>query len=121
MKLLKGPHPGIGRWRTDIDSGVLALGMEIVCSHCEQSTWFSLEEIANKLKCPRCLREFDFPATAPHKTTWSYKVQGPFAIEDYAQGAYSVAFALHFLTDKVSHELYVDPQFQIEPSKWGAN
>jgi hypothetical protein len=66
---------------------VLILGMEVACSYCDQKTWFSLEQLAVKLKCQRCLRDFDFPLTAPHKNTWSYRVQGPFAIEDYAHGA----------------------------------
>jgi hypothetical protein len=102
-----------------VSGNVLALGMEIACSHCEQSTWFSLEEVANTLKCPRCLREFGFPVTAPRKIKWSYKVQGPFAIQDYAQGAYSVAFGLRFLAERVNHQCTWIPSFTLRQEKGG--
>jgi hypothetical protein len=83
---------------------VLILGMEVACSYCDQKTWFTLEQLGVKLKCQRCLREFDFPLTAPHRNTWSYRVQGPFAIEDYAHGAYCVAAALEFLGHSLGKE-----------------
>jgi hypothetical protein len=85
-------------------SNVLILGMEVPCSECGQTNWLALDQLDTKLKCNRCLREFDFPLTKPHKNTWSYRVQGPFAVEDYAHGAYSVAAALQFLIDEVSSE-----------------
>ena len=76
---------------------VLTLGMDVLCSECGQTTWFALEHLGPKLKCGRCLREFDFPLTEPQKIPWSYRVQGPFAVENFAHGAYCVAFALLFL------------------------
>jgi hypothetical protein len=87
-----------------LGGNVLALGVEVPCSECEHATWFALEQLSTKLKCSRCLREFDFPLTRPNKITWSYRVQGPFAVENYAHGAYCVGAALHFLSEELSHE-----------------
>jgi hypothetical protein len=96
-----------------LSSNILILGMEVPCSECEQTTWFALDQLSTTLKCSRCLREFDFPLTKPHKNTWSYRVQGPFAVEDYAHGAYCVAIALQFLVDEVSRECTWIPSFKL--------
>jgi len=85
-----------------LDSNILTLGIEVPCAHCDHATWYSLEQVGTKLKCERCLREFDFPLTAPRKTVWSYRVQGPFAVENYASGSYCVAASLAFLEDRVA-------------------
>ena len=92
---------------------VLTLGMDVLCSECGQMTWFALEHLGPKLKCGRCLRAFDFPLTEPQKIPWSYRVQGPFAVENFAHGAYCVAFALLFLTDRVSRECTWIPSFKL--------
>lgn len=84
-----------------LKSNVLALGYETKCTECSSSTWYALDELNTKLKCSRCLKEFDFPLTKPHQQIWSYRVQGPFAVEDYAAGSYCVATAIHFLSEQV--------------------
>jgi hypothetical protein len=78
-----------------------------------------LDQLGTKLKCSRCLREFDFPLTTPHKNTWSYRVQGPFAVEDYAHGAYCVAIALQFLVEEVSRECTWMPSFRLHTKDGG--
>jgi hypothetical protein len=94
-------------------SNVLTLGMEVACSHCEQLTWLGLEQLRTKLKCQRCLREFDFPLATPQRNTWSYRVQGPFAVENFANGAYSVATALQFLAKEMGSECTWIPSFRL--------
>jgi hypothetical protein len=101
-----------------LSSNVLILGMEVLCSYCEHPSWFSLGQLDTKLKCERCLREFNFPLIKPHKVTWSYRVQGPFAVEEYAHGGYCVAAALHFLADQVSRDCTWIPSFRLH-SKTG--
>jgi len=96
-----------------LQSNVLILGMEVLCSQCEETTWYALDQLREKLKCGRCLRRFDFPVARPHRNTWSYRVQGPFAVEDYAHGAYCVAMALQFLADKVGRECTWIPSFKL--------
>ena len=100
-------------------SNVLILGLEVPCSECEQTTWFALDQLGTKLKCSRCLRQFDFPLTKPNQNMWSYRVQGPFAVEDYAHGAYCVALALQFLVDKVSRECTWIPSFKLRTKGGG--
>ena len=96
-----------------LGSNVLSLGMDVLCSECGQTTWFALEHLGPKLKCGRCLREFNFPLTEPQKNPWAYRVQGPFAVENFAHGAYCVAFALLFLADRVSRECTWIPSFKL--------
>lgn len=94
-------------------SNVLILGMEVPCSHCEHKTWFDLDNLSSNLKCERCLRQFNFPLTTPHRNVWSYRVQGPFAVEDFANGAYSVATAIHLLANNISRECTWIPSFKL--------
>jgi hypothetical protein len=99
-----------------LGSNVLTLGMDVRCSECDQTTWFALEHLGSKLKCGRCLREFNFPLTEPQKIPWSYRAQGAFAVENFAQGAYCVAFALLFVADRVSRECTWIPSFKLRRS-----
>jgi hypothetical protein len=54
------------------------------------------------LRCERCLQTFDFPAAEPPRDVWAYRANGPFAIENFAQGAYCVALALHFIDEQLA-------------------
>src|SRR5262249_52356029 len=61
-----------------IRCNVLKLGMALRCSLCQQSSWFSLEDLAPELSCLRCLRNFEFPqGSPPRKDAWAYRVIGP--------------------------------------------
>jgi hypothetical protein len=77
---------------------VLRIGLRLQCTTCSQFSWHSLETLAERLRCERCLREFPFPASHPPKESdWCYRTQGPFSVGDFAQGGYTVALALRFL------------------------
>jgi hypothetical protein len=81
-----------------LDRGALRLGARLKCTECGQANWYSLEDIATEVRCDRCLRLFKFPTVNVPSDLWYYRTQGPFSIPGYANGAYSVALALSFLT-----------------------
>jgi hypothetical protein len=81
---------------------ILVVGLRLQCPECKQNTWYRLADIDPSLRCERCLQIFDFPAADPPRDVWAYRVNGPFAIENYAQGAYCVAFALHFIDEQLA-------------------
>jgi hypothetical protein len=102
------PEPD-GAWQGNLTAllyrNVLKIGMALSCPECEHSSWFSIESLAPKLQCPRCLSEFRFPAALPpERDAWAYRVIGPFAVGNFAQGSYCVGAALHFLKDKIARE-----------------
>jgi len=104
---VSGPH-----LNALIRSKVLKLGMALRCSECQHSSWFSLEDLAPRLSCPRCLAEFEFPSgSPPHKDAWAYRVVGPFAAGHFADGAYCVAMALHFLSENIARQSNWLPSF----------
>lgn len=88
-------------WESLINSGVLQVGISLQCQECSQSTWYPLEQISDQFSCERCGNKFPFPSASPPENIWRYRTRGPFAVENYAQGAYSVAMALKFLTETV--------------------
>src|SRR5580692_3184187 len=109
-------HPRLSRphLNTLIRCKVLKLGMALRCSECQHTSWFSLEELAPRLSCPRCLAEFEFPSgSPPHKEAWAYRVIGPFAAGHFADGAYCVATALHFLSERIARQSNWLPSFKM--------
>jgi hypothetical protein len=86
-----------------VRSNVLKLGMALRCSECEHTSWFSLESLAPRMSCPHCLAKFRFPSgSPPHRDAWAYRVIGPFTTGHFGGGAYCVATALHFLSEKIA-------------------
>src|ERR1017187_6396180 len=81
---------------------ILVVGLRLQCPECRQTTWYRLMDLDTSLKCERCLQMFDFPAADPPRDLWAYRVNGPFAIENFAQGAYCVGLALDFINEQLS-------------------
>jgi hypothetical protein len=100
-----------------IRSKVLKLGMALRCSECLHTSWFSLESLAPKLSCPRCLRRFNFPQGSPPRDAWAYRITGPFAAGHFGHGAYCVSNALHFLTERIAREANWIPSFKMRNSQ----
>ncbi|MGE3957425.1 MAG: hypothetical protein AB7H96_11960 [Vicinamibacterales bacterium] len=84
-------------FNTLVERGVVQLGLEVRCTNCATWSWFALDELDYKLPCALCRRSFGFPITDPgtsDKARWAYRVVGPFALPDFARGAYAAALAL---------------------------
>jgi hypothetical protein len=93
---------------------VLRIGMALRCDSCQSSSWFGLDELQEKLHCPRCLADFSFPAGVPPEKAWAYRVLGPFATANFASGAYCVTAAMHFVEDKIAHKTSMLPSFEMK-------
>jgi len=109
-------HPSVSRPHLNalIRCKVLKLGLALRCSECQLTSWFALEDLDPKLSCPRCLAEFEFPSgSPPHRDAWAYRVIGPFAAGHFADGAYCVAAALHFLSEKIVRQSNWIPSFKM--------
>jgi hypothetical protein len=76
---------------------VLRVGLRVRCPSCSQWTWYGLDRLGRELECERCLDIHPFPAGRPTAAEWHYRPVGPFAVENYAHGAYAVLLALRFL------------------------
>jgi len=79
------------------ERGVIRIGAKLQCPRCSQMNWFSLDDLSDSVRCERCLETFPFPASKPPREPWAFRTQGPFSIENYAQGSYCVALTLRFL------------------------
>ncbi len=82
-----------------LDARVLRVGLQLRCPECARTTWFPVEDVKEHLRCERCLHEFPFPAARPpSEKAWAYRTQGPFSVENYADGSYTVVLVLRMLT-----------------------
>ena len=83
-----------------VKRNAVELGIQVKCSKCSSTNWFSLSQLQRRVTCALCLRDFEFPTTNPDKNTdWAYRLIGPFALPDYAQGGYAAALAIRFFTE----------------------
>ena len=83
-----------------IDAKVIQLGMEIQCSECTRSSWYSVKDTDYELQCPECLGRIIFPSTSK-EVKWSYRPLGPFNSPNQAHGAYAVLLTLRFFSKLV--------------------
>ena len=96
-----------------VKRSIVRIGLRVECADCQQPNWYALGEIKETLRCERCLQSFDFPVTDPPTQAWHYRTQGPFSIENYAHGSYSVALALRFLITTIDIEATWTPSLKI--------
>ena len=83
-----------------IDAKVIQLGMEIQCSECTRSSWYSVKDADYELQCPECLGRIVFPPTSK-AVKWSYRPLGPFSSPNQTHGAYAVLLTLRFFSKLV--------------------
>jgi hypothetical protein len=94
--------------------GILRIGLQLKCPECAQTNWYPPGRIEDRIVCERCLRESPFPAAHPPADSWGYRSQGAFSVENYAQGGYTVALALRFLTTVLHAEATWVPSLVIK-------
>ncbi len=84
-----------------VERNVFQLGYKTQCTHCGRASWFSVSEFAKKLECPLCFKELDAISAvdSDNKGTWHLKTAGPFSVDKFADGSYSVLLSLHFLQE----------------------
>ena len=89
-----------------IERNVIKVGIESECDHCGAKNWHGLDEVSYNLRCLRCLKDYKFPQgnLKQHNKNWRYRVIGPFAVPDYAQGAYASLLTIRFFTKMIGHD-----------------
>lgn len=89
-------------FETLVKQKVVELGLELKCRKCSKWSWYSVNQLNYSLICNFCFKQFDFPIIDPTDkkySKWAYRVVGPFALPDYAQGGYATALAIRFFAD----------------------
>ncbi|MEK6675153.1 MAG: hypothetical protein AABZ47_05795 [Planctomycetota bacterium] len=98
--------------------GVLRIGLKLPCTTCEHENWYALNQLAESVQCEHCLQSLPFPiAHPPNHQSWAYRTQGPFSVENYAQGGYSVALALRCLVKFLGTETTWTPCLAVKAQK----
>ena len=89
-------------FETLVKQKAVELGLELKCSECSKWSWYSVNQLDYSLICNFCFKQFDYPIIDPtdkKHSKWAYRVVGPFALPDHAQGGYTAALAIRFFTD----------------------
>lgn len=79
--------------------GIIRLGLETVCPHCQGGNWHGLDTVDYSVTCERCLNTYEFPQAEIRRNNknWRYRVIGPFSVPDFARGSYSALLTLRVL------------------------
>ncbi|WP_257547133.1 hypothetical protein [Sphingopyxis sp. DBS4] len=88
--------------RTLIEQNAVELGLEVRCDKCGSWSWYQLSGLDTALKCGLCLKTFAFPAIDPtgsDRARWAYRLIGPFAQPNYAQGGYAAALSIRLFAE----------------------
>jgi len=90
-----------------VKHGVIKVGLETECSHCAAKNWHGLDEVSYEVRCLRCLKSYDFPqgSLGSSNKNWRYRVIGPFAVPNYAQGAYASLLTIRFFSLTSGHDV----------------
>jgi hypothetical protein len=89
-----------------IEKNAVELGLEVRCDKCGSWSWYALNDLDAELKCQLCLKHFGFPMMDPgsnDRTRWAYRLIGPFAQPNYAQGGYAAALSIRFFGKVLGH------------------
>lgn len=83
------------------DRNILSLGLSSNCLTCSAQNWHSLSEVDFQVRCARCLESYSFPQgeLSSKNRNFGYRVIGPFATPDYAQGSYATLLTYNLLND----------------------
>lgn len=78
---------------------VVRLGLEVECLHCNAKNWYGLDTVDYEVTCERCLKSYEFPQADLKKDNknWKYRVIGPFAVPNFAEGSYSALLTIDAL------------------------
>jgi hypothetical protein len=106
---------GQKRWLGDfaldafVKAGLLRLGLSLQCPNCLNHNWCGLPELDEQVVCERCLEKFDFPQGSLNfeRTPWQFRVVGPFAVPNYAGGAYGTVLALRAFSENLGGDAQI--------------
>lgn len=118
-----------GSFEKLVQQNAVELGLELRCTKCSSWSWYSLKQLDYQLTCSLCLRQFPFPTISPgseKNSKWAYRLIGPFALPNYANGAYAASLSIRFfsqiigrahdadVTWSAGQELQLAPQERVE-------
>ena len=85
-----------------VERNAVELGLELKCTKCSSWNWYSLKQLDYKMTCSLCLRQFEFPIINPStrsNSRWAYRLIGPFALPNYADGGYGASLSIRFFSE----------------------
>lgn len=80
-----------------VGKGLFRIGAQLTCSHCQMTSWISLDALRQKVICEMCGREFDATRQLVDKENYHYRRSGVLGAERNAQGAVPVTLTLQQL------------------------
>jgi hypothetical protein len=105
-----------------VERNVFQLGYKTQCRHCGRGSWFSVNDLATELTCPLCFKKIGAinAVDRANKGDWHLKTAGPFSVDKFADGGYSVLLALNFLQHDRSLQTTPVMSFTAKHAKSGA-
>lgn len=90
-----------------IKKGIIQAGFEIQCSFCNQHSFYTVNELNERLRCTVCQNIFLAPVHSPDNIKWSYRGLGPFSRNNRAEGIIAVLLTLRFFRITLRHDALI--------------
>lgn len=90
-----------------IKKGIIQAGFEIQCSFCNQHSFYTINELNERLRCTVCQNIFLAPVHSPDNIKWSYRGLGPFSRNNRAEGIIAVLLTLRFFRITLRHDALI--------------
>ncbi len=101
-----------------LSRNVFRLGAQGQCPSCHRRSWFSLNDLKERMTCQKCLSVFPAAGTLD-RSVWAYKTTGPFSVPNHADGAYAVLLGLQCLDRFGRNSLQTTPVLSFKATKAG--
>jgi hypothetical protein len=99
-----------------LELDLFVLGVNAQCPNCQRSSWYELEKLDKRLKCPKCLIDFK-SIDSLSNGKWSYKIVGPLSVANHADGAICVVLTVDLFSDRKMSSVQTTPVYSFNVIK----
>ncbi len=96
-----------------LEKKIIEFGHEVQCAFCNKHSFYKLDELSERLKCPICHNMFRAPIHTPQEMKPAYRGMGPFSKNNKAEGLICVLLTLRFFRISL-HSNFITPLLSFE-------
>ena len=94
-----------------VERRVVELGLELRnVASAASGVGILSRSLITSLTCSFCFKQFDFPIANPigsKHSRWAYRLIGPFALPDYAEGGYAASLGIRFFANVIGENRWI--------------
>ena len=97
-----------------LKKGIIQAGFKVQCSFCNQHSFYTVNELNERLRCTVCQNTYSAPIHNPDDIKWSYRGLGPFSRNNRAEGIIAVLLTLRFFRITLRHDALISSMLSFD-------